>query len=394
MLAAQKCFGRPSSGAARLRIQVAFEEDGSAVNVVACHEHLLRHPARHDIDNPKNEATEFRNEAKLIPMRRLREPVKFGQHCFKLRKSAVDKLQNMKVFAAVVELRGFSQAARSLGLSVPTVSRKIAELEDHLGSQLLMRTTRAVSTTDNGQRFYENVRKILDTVSEAESMASGESKTPKGRLAIAAPYCFGHRHILPIVNDFVGQYKEVAIRLQLSDVPVEMTEGRVDLGIRIEAPLDPAMRYLRLGTLRQIICASPAYLGKNGKPQTPRDLARHQSISFARSSGLEAPWEFRAGSVVQKRSMQSRLVMSTADAVVESAVAGHGLAQVYAYHASSAINRGRLEIVLENYEIAPVPVDIYYSSRRPTLRKVRVFLDYAIPRLKRELAEIARKCAI
>ena len=192
----------------------------------------------------------------------------------------MDRLAAMRVFVAVVDAQGFSAASRALSMPLPTVSRKIAELENHLGAQLLVRSTRKVTVTDSGRRYYEDVRRILDDIGDAESQVSGEYQAAKGRLSITAPSLFGRLHVLPIVNDFMKIHPDINVQLILTNYVVDLLEEHINLSIRIGALSDRSMNVLQMGSVRQVVCAGPGYLSQQGRPVSPSDLAGHQCISF------------------------------------------------------------------------------------------------------------------
>ena len=175
----------------------------------------------------------------------------------------------MRVFVAVVNARGFSAAARALSMPLATVSRKVVELEKHLGAQLLVRTTRKVTVTDSGQSYYEDVRRILDDIGEAERQVSGEYQRPKGRLTITAPTLFGRDLVLPIVIDFMKVHSDISIQLYLTNTVVDLLEDDIDLAVRIGSLSDSSMIAVEAGTVRQIVCASPGYLAQGSRPWHP-----------------------------------------------------------------------------------------------------------------------------
>ena len=305
----------------------------------------------------------------------------------------MDTLTAMRVFVAVVDAQGFSAASRTLGMPLPTVSRKIAELEQRLGAQLLVRSTRKVTVTDSGQRYYEDARHILENLRDAESQVSGEYQQPKGRLVITAPTLFGRLHVLPIVNQFMQPHREIDIELLLSNHVMDLQEEHINLGIRIGRLSDSSMVAIQVGSVRQIVCASPHYLAEQGRPLSPNDLTRHQCILFFKASTQEE-WAFKTSpKKIQNFPVQGRLTVNSIEGLVDSALQGVGLTQLYSYQASRHIAEGTLQIVLDQYEIDPVPVNLIYSKGRFAPQKVRVFIDFALPRLRDYLADIQTQCA-
>jgi DNA-binding transcriptional LysR family regulator len=305
----------------------------------------------------------------------------------------MDRLGAMGVFVAVVDARGFSAASRALSMPLPTVCRKIAELERHLGAQLLVRSTRQVTVTDSGRRYYEDVRRILDDVGDAETRVSGEYQRPTGRLSITAPTLFGRLHVLPLVNDFMRAHPDIETELLLANHVMDLLEERVDLGIRVGALADSSMMALRVGSVRQIVCGGPGYLSQYGRPRSPGDLARHQCLTFP-GAGAPADWAFKMPSgKVRRFAVPTRLTLNSIEGNVQSAVEDGGLVQLYAYQAAPHVAEGRLEIVLDRYEIDPKPVSVVYPQSRLVPLKVRAFVDFTGPRLGQCLDLIEAQCA-
>jgi len=198
----------------------------------------------------------------------------------------------MRVFAAVVEGRGFSAASRSLGVPLPTVSRRIAELEKQLGAQLLIRTTRKVVVTDSGRHYYESIRRFLESLADAEAEAAGEFRTPRGQLCIGAPALFGRLHVLPIVRDFMANHAEIMARLHISNSLADLMEEHIDLSVRIGRQTDGSLIALKVGEMRSVCCASTGYLALRGSTRVPEDLVKHDCITLSKTSD-PIPWLFR-----------------------------------------------------------------------------------------------------
>ncbi len=306
----------------------------------------------------------------------------------------MDRLDAMRVFVAVVDSKGFSAASRALSMPLATVSRKIAELESHLGAQLLIRSTRKLTVTDSGQRYYEDVRRILDEIGDAERQASGEYQRPKGHLTITAPTLFGRLHVLPAVNDFMKIHPDINIQLYLTNHVVDLLEDHINLGIRIGALSDSSLIAFRVGSVRQIVCASPGYLSQQGRPLSPNDLAGHQCISFSKF-GTPEEWAFKMPSgKIRHFPVQPRLLLNSIAGAVFSAREDGGLVQLYSYQAAFHVADGTLEIVLDRYEIEPPPVSIVYPQGRLVPQKMRAFVDFAMPRLRERLALVATQCSV
>ncbi|RRI04887.1 LysR family transcriptional regulator [Mesorhizobium tamadayense] len=297
----------------------------------------------------------------------------------------MDRLDAMSLFVATVEAGSLSAAARRAGMPLATVSRKLSELERHLKTRLLNRSTRRLTLTDAGQSYLAACRRILDDVSEAERAAAGEYMSPTGELVITAPVVFGRLHVLPVVTAFLAAYPEVDIRLTLSDRITQLVEEHIDLAVRIGELPDSAMVATRIGSIRRIVCASPAYLAEHGMPLEPRDLAGHNCITF---EGLASPatWSFVSGRNEAAVPVRSRLQVNTAEAAIDAAIAGLGLTKVLSYQADAAVRAGTLRVVLEPFEPPPWPVNLVHAGQGLLPVKLRAFLDFAAPRLKERLA--------
>jgi DNA-binding transcriptional LysR family regulator len=239
----------------------------------------------------------------------------------------MDRLDAMSLFVATVEAGSLSAAARRAGVPLATVSRKLSELEKHLKTRLLNRSTRRLTLTEAGQSYLTACRRILDEVSEAERIAAGEYSSPTGELVITAPVVFGRLHVLPVVTGFLAVYPQVDVRLTLADRITQLVEEHIDLAVRIGELPDSAMVATRVGSIRRIVCASPAYLAEHGTPAELRDLAGHNCITFEGLASL-ATWSFVTGRSETAIAVRSRLQVNTAEAAIDAAVAGLGLTKV------------------------------------------------------------------
>lgn len=304
----------------------------------------------------------------------------------------LDQLGAMRVFVAVVEAQGFSAASRSLGMPVPTVCRKVAELESQLDAQLLVRSTRRVSVTDSGNNFYEDAKRILEDVDSAERRASGEFQRATGLLTITAPSMFGRLHILPIVSEFMCLHDEIEVRLLLTNHVLDLPEGHIDLGVRIGAGSTNSISVMNLGNVRQVVCASRKYLSVKGSPSTPRDIANHKCITFSRS-GDQVPWIF-AGPHRNLRevNVSSKLVLDTAEAALDAALQNGGLTQLYSYQAAPHVESSDLQIVLEDFEIDPQSVAFNFPRTQRVPQKLSAFMEFASTAIRQRLANVAAIC--
>jgi len=299
----------------------------------------------------------------------------------------MDRFEAMGLFVAAVETGSFSAASRKLGVPLPTVSRKVSDLETHLNTRLLVRTTRKLALTDAGAAYLAACKTILEQVFEAERAAAGEYVTPKGDLIIAAPIVFGRLHVLPVVDDFLATFPDINVQMLLSDRNADLVGDHIDMAVRIGALPDSSMVATRVGSVRRVVCASPSFLSAHGTPKTLDDLAALPCVTFGNNvSG--SSWMFAAKNkrTAHHVPVQARLAVNTAEAALDAAIAGVGITQVLSYQAAQAVRDKRLKIVLKDYEIEPLPVHVLYPAQtRPPL-KLRSFLEFAVPRLRKSAA--------
>jgi DNA-binding transcriptional LysR family regulator len=287
----------------------------------------------------------------------------------------MDRLDAMRVFAAVAERGSFVQAARLLRLSPAAATRAVAALEDRIGATLLSRTTRAVRLTERGAQYLASCKQILADVEEAERRAAGEDATPRGSLTVSAPILFGRLHVLPVVVRMLRAHPDLSIRLTLSDRLIQMVEEGVDVTVRIGELADSALAALKVGSVRRVTVASPAYLAARGIPETPAALARHDVIAFEGAGGGDE-WRFgRTDRIVVR--VQPRLIVTTGDAALAAAEDALGITRVLSYQAHDAVAAGRLRLILEDVAPPPVPVSIVHPARRQEAANVRAFVAAA-----------------
>ncbi len=297
-----------------------------------------------------------------------------------------DRLEAMNILVAVVEAGSFSGAARRLNVPLATVSRKVSELESRLDARLLHRSTRQLALNEAGVAYLAACRRILEQVAEAERAVSGEYAAPKGELIITAPVVFGRLHVLPVVVEFLKTYPDIKVRLALSDRVVHLLEDHVDVALRIGDLPDSSLVAIGLGSIRRVVCASPAYLAAHGKPRRLADLAKHECINFE-TLGAAQTWIFAAGKGEVLIPFRARLVVNTAEAAIDAALAGAGIARLLSYQIAGARRAGALQTVLEAFEPAPWPVSLVHAGQGLLPLKLRVFLDFAAQRLRARLSE-------
>jgi DNA-binding transcriptional LysR family regulator len=297
----------------------------------------------------------------------------------------MDRLEAMSVLLAAVEAGSLSAAARKLGMPLATVSRKVSDLETHLRTRLVNRTSRRLELTDAGRSYVAACKRIIEDVDEAERVASGEYSAAKGSLTITAPIVFGRLHVIPIVSDFLKAYPEIDIRLVLSDQIASLLEEHIDIAVRVGALPDSRLVASRVGVIRLVTCASPKYLAEHGQPEKPEDISRHDCITFDR---LVSPttWSFCSGKSKTLVRVRSRLTVNTAEAAIGAAMSNLGITRILSYQIEEAKKEGKLALILEAFEPKPFPISLVYDDQGIFPLKRRAFLDFANPRLKARLA--------
>ena len=305
----------------------------------------------------------------------------------------MDRFEAMRTLIAAVDGGSLSAASRALNVPLPTVSRRVSDLEAMLGSQLVVRTSRRLLLTEVGTAYVVSARRVLDELAEAERTVSGEYRAPRGELLVTAPILFGQLNIAPIVHDFLGAYPEVSVRLVLSDNTIDLVEHHVDVAIRIGQLPDSALVARRVGEIRWVVCASPDYLSRRGEPREPTQLPDHNCIAF---EGLQRhrEWPFidAAGAARQVRIIP-RYSVNTASGVTDGAAAGLGIARVLSYQAEDSLREGKLVPILGDFAPPPLPVHLVHAAHLQQPLKLRAFLDFVAPRLHDRLRAIAQQIA-
>ncbi|MDI1345231.1 MAG: LysR family transcriptional regulator [Pseudolabrys sp.] len=301
----------------------------------------------------------------------------------------MDRIEDASVFVQVAERGSFADAARHLNRSPAAISRAVAELEARLGVRLLTRTTRAVSMTDAGQRFLVGAKRVIADLEEIELAAAGQGRAPRGELRVTAPIVFGRKHLLQLVLEFLSQYREVSVRLMLLDRPVDLVEDGLDVALRIGSLANTSAVATRVGEVNRVSVASPDYLAGRPAPLAPRDLDGHDLISF---NGLDAAgrWHFGGADNGIDVAVKPRLIVTTAEAALDAALAGFGLTRLLSYQAVEALADGKLVRVLKEYETEPTPIHLVYPDGKHPAPKLRMFLDWTAPRLRQRCEAISR----
>jgi DNA-binding transcriptional LysR family regulator len=304
----------------------------------------------------------------------------------------MDRFEAMSVVLAVAEAGSLSAAARQQKTPLATVSRKVSELEAHLQTKLFNRSSRALVPTDAGRSYIAASKRILADVAEAERAASGEYTTPRGDLTVSAPITLGRYYLQPVVAEFLAAFAEVDVQLSLQDRAVNLLEEHVDVALRIGNLADSSLIAVRIGQIRRVVCASPAYLKSRGTPKSPEDLSAHDLISYL---PMQSPtlWRFKQDQTEYAVPVRSRLIVSNIESACDAARAGVGIAEAFSYHVAESIKSGELKPLLQDFQPPPLALSFVYSPSRFMPGKLRAFLDFAVPRLRERLGDLPKSLA-
>lgn len=293
----------------------------------------------------------------------------------------MDRLDAMGVLLAVIDSGSLSAASRQLKMPLATVSRKVSELEAHLGAQLITRTNRKILLTETGRSYVEAAKEILARVEEAERVAAGEYSAVKGDLTVSAPIVFGRLHVLPIIVEFLKAHPQIDMRLTLGDRFANLVDDHIDVALRIGNLPDSNLVATKIGSVRRVVYASPDYVTRHGAPSHPRALVDHDCITFENVTAAHA-WQFLDEGRELTAPIRSRLVVNTAEAAVDAAIAGLGLTRVLSYQVARPVADGLLVPLLETFEHPSLPVQLVYLPQGLVPMKLRAFVDFAAPRLR------------
>jgi DNA-binding transcriptional LysR family regulator len=296
----------------------------------------------------------------------------------------VDRLDEINAFVGVADASSFTQAARRLGVSSAQVSKLVARLENRLGARLLNRTTRDVALTDTGRAYLDRARLLLEEFASLESSVRDE-QGPSGTLRISAPVSFSAEELTPALLDFAAAYPQVALDVSSADRMVNLVEEGFDVAVRIGRLEDSSLVARKLAAVRMVACASPDYLARAGRPETPEALSAHAAILD--SNGADSSvWGFGDGPQRREVRVSGRLRFSGARACVDAAVAGFGVARVPAFAAADDLRAGKLTALLCGFEPELIHVHAVYPHGRHLAAKVRVFVDFLARRYAGEPA--------
>jgi DNA-binding transcriptional LysR family regulator len=293
----------------------------------------------------------------------------------------MDRFEAFRVFAQVVENGSFARASERLEISTSAASRLVAELEAHLQTRLLNRTTRRVSLTESGRAFYERCVQLLADLQEAEQEAARTAVVPRGTIRLTTSTNFGVRHVAPVIAAFLALHREVRFDVSLSDRTVDLVEEGFDLAIRIGGPGSENLVARKLGETRMVPCAAPGYLLAHGAPKTPAELEGRNCFTYEYLSPRNL-WRFRDASGAEHAvRVSGTLHSNNGDLLAEAAALGSGIVFEPAFIVGPEVRAGRLVPLLQDYVPAPVPIYAVYPSRKHLSAKVRLFVDFLIAKL-------------
>ena len=304
----------------------------------------------------------------------------------------MDRFESMSIVLAVAEAGSLSAAARRQKLPLATVSRKVSELEAHLRTKLFNRSSRALVPTDAGLSYFAAAKRILADIAEAERAASGEYTTPRGDLSVSTLVALGRLCLQPILAEFLATFPEVDVHLNLQDRTVDLLEEHIDVALRVGDLVDSSLIAVRVGEIHRVACASPAYLKSCGTPRSPDDLSVHDCISYP---PMQSPgtWRFRRDQTEYVVPVRSRFIASNLESACDAARAGLGITVAFSYLVAESITSRELVPLLQDFQPPPQPVSFVYSPNRFMPAKLRTFLDFAVPRLRAQLADLPKGVA-
>lgn len=294
----------------------------------------------------------------------------------------MDRLDAMRVFVRIVELKSFTKAADDLQLPRATVTHTIQQLEKRLGVRLLHRTTRQVSATLDGEAYFQRCVRLLADVEEAESVFSRSAAAPKGKLRVDLQGTLGMHFLLPHIGEFFAKYPEIELEIGMGDRLVDLVREGIDCVLRAGEPRESSMVGRRVASLGQITCASRAYLERHGTPRTLDEFKAHRAVNYAGTTGKVLPFEFLVGDEPRTMHLPGSATVSHTDAYVACCEAGLGFIQLPRYHVERQLAEGILCEVLGKHRPAPMPVSVLYPHHRQLSPRVRVFVDWVADRMR------------
>lgn len=293
----------------------------------------------------------------------------------------MNKLRGIQTFIEIAERGSLTAAANALDTSLPTVVRRLAELEASLGVRLFSRTTRRIHLTDEGQRYLAICKTALGQLDDAEEALFATRAKPSGKLVITAPVLFGRLHVAPLVMEFMREHPELSVEMVLLDRSIDLIEEGVDIAVRIGHLADSTLHAVPAGELRRVVCASPAYLKQHGTPRHPSELATHAGIRFTGRSVL-SEWQFRENGRAISGRFLPRFTTNSVETAVDACRNGVAIGAFLTYQVQTPVQAGELRPILRKFETDPIPIHLLYPHAKLMSARVRAFIDYAVPRLR------------
>ena len=293
----------------------------------------------------------------------------------------MDRFAVMETFICVVETGSFSAAARRLNVGQPAVSKSIAQLEDHLGVRLLLRSTRGLTPTEAGQHYYERAKRSIEEANEADLVARGTGKGLSGKLRVSAAVTFSRLHIIPRLNRFLSKHPDLQIDVRLDDRHIDLIEQGIDVALRMGTLPDSTMTARHLAQSRRHVLATPRYIQSNGAPKTPAELARHEAVVYSPNGG-NTSWDFQRGDTVVSVMVAGRIVVSAAEGVRAAVLADMGIAIASEWMFASEIRNGEVQTLLDDWTLPPIDVWALFPTGRMVSAKARAFADFVEAILK------------
>ena len=306
----------------------------------------------------------------------------------------MDRLEAMAMLVASTEEGSLSAAARKLRIPVATLTRNVNDLEALVGTKLLVRTTRKLLLTEAGTDYVAAAKRILEQVEEQERRAAGEFTNPRGELVLTTPVQVARLRVLPVINQFLTLFPEIRIQLLQSDRNIDLVDSHADVAVRIGHLSNSSLVATRIGMLRVVVVASPSLLKTHGMPRIPGDLHEYPRVVF--NSPFLSPWRFRHSDANEFHTLTGapRLLVSSPDAAADAAIDGVGATMLLEHDVAEAVGAGKLQFILQEFEVDPIPVHLVYLSRDMMPVKLRRFIDFAVPKLREALADFGRVSSI
>ena len=293
----------------------------------------------------------------------------------------MDRLQAMHLFVRVAELGSFSAVALQLGVARSVVTRQIAALEEHLGTKLMVRSTRRLTLTSAGSAYLEKCRVILNLVEAAETGVAEERQTPRGTIRISLPLSYGLKRVSPLLLEFARRYPEVRMDMDYTDRRVNLIEEAIDLSIRITGRLGSNEVARRIGAIQMYAIAAPAYLAEHGPPRHPSELAHHECLSYI-TVGSQQSWTFEIDGIATAFPIRARLHANNGEALTAACAQGMGIALQPDFIAADALAAGEVVPILQDFRVPALGIYAMLPSNRQVPYRVRVLMDFLAERLR------------